>query len=194
MRSLRHGEETVLSWGSGAVTCRVVAAAGHYVLLKPERPVDPAYPPAGAASLTYLDGMVPMGWDGAVEAAAHEGELRFRADPGQHVPDRRSSVRIPLFATVQVTSRADPAGHAGQLLDVSAGGMRFRHRLHLAVGDLVRVRCTLTEGLVVDADAVVRGAEVGIAAVEFTTMHGSDAATIGAWTVDVLRSSINGRG
>ena len=194
MRSLRHGEETVLSWGAGAVTCRVVAAAGQYVLLKPERPVDPASPPAGAASLTYLDGMVPMGWDGDVEAGAHPGELRFRAGQGQHVPDRRSSVRLPVFATVQVTSRAEPAGHEGQLLDVSAGGMRFRHRLRLATGDLIRVRCALPDGITVDADAVVRGSEVGIAAVEFTAMHGTDAATIGAWTVHVLRSSISGEG
>jgi hypothetical protein len=194
MRSLRHGEETVLSWEAGAVTCRVVAVAGHYVLLQPERPVDPGSTPAGAASLTYLDGMVPMGWDGSVEAGAHSGELRFRAEPGRHAPDRRSSVRVPVLAAVQITSRAHPGGHEGRMLDVSAGGMRLRHGLKLAVGDLLRVRCMLPDGMLVDADAVVRGTEVGIAEVEFTAMHGTDAATIGRWTVEVLRSSMHGRG
>jgi hypothetical protein len=191
MRSLRQGEEAVVSWGDGAVTCRVVAAAGPYVLLRPERPVPDA---SGAASLTYLDGLVPMGWDGDVQAGAHPGELRFRADPSQHTPDRRSSVRVPVFATVQVTTREVPIGQAGQMLDVSAGGMRFRHRLRLHVGDLVRVRCALPEGMLVDADAVVRGAEVGIAAVAFTHMHGTDAATIGAWCVEILRNSLSGPG
>src|SRR5829696_2589114 len=152
MRSVRHGDEAVLFWASGTITCRVVAAAGPYVLLRPERPVDAT----GTASLTYLDGMVPMGWDGQVEAGAYRGELRFRATPGRQMPDRRSAVRVPVLATVQVTSHRDPGGHEARLLDVSAGGMRFRHGLRLEVGDLVRVRCSLPEGMLVDADGVVR--------------------------------------
>ena len=35
MRLLRHGEEAVLSWTTGTLTCHVVAAAGRYVLLAP---------------------------------------------------------------------------------------------------------------------------------------------------------------
>ena len=184
----------MLSWGAGAVTCRVVAAAGHYVLLKPERHFDARSKPSGTASLTYLDGMVPMGWDGEVEPGAHPGELRFRAGANQHAPDRRSSVRVPIFAAVRVVCNPSGEPHAGQLLDVSAGGLRFRHSMRLAVGDLVRVMCALPEGIVIDADGVVRASEVGIAAVEYTTMHGTPRDVVGRWTVDVLRSSISGQG
>ena len=142
MRPLRPGEATLLSWRGGAVQCRVVAAAGSYVLLRPARTT---LAPVGSCTLATLDGE-PAGWDGEVELALHPHELRFR------------------------------------------------HRLHLAVGDLVRVRCALPDGILVDADAVVRSAEAGIGAVEFTTMHGTDAATIGAWTVEVLRGSMRGTG
>jgi hypothetical protein len=193
MRLLRPGQDTVLSWRSGAVECRVVAAAGQFVLLRPERRDAVGAVPSGECSLTYLDGMVPMGWDGSVEAGGHPGELRFRVGAEDLAADRRSSVRVPLFATVKVTSAGREPVEA-QLLDVSAGGMRFRAPGRIPNGTPVRVRSTLHDGLVVDSDAVVRASDPGLTSVEFTAMHGADAQAIGAWTVSVLRASLAGHG
>ena len=193
MRPLRSGQETVLSWSSGAVECRVVAAAGAYVLLRPDRQFDAFSAPSGSASLTYLDGMVPMGWDGQVEDGGHPGELRFRVGDPSRQADRRSAIRIPVFATVRITVPGEGPG-TGQLLDVSAGGLRFRHSMVLPVGQLIRVLCALPDGMVVDSDAVVRSTEPGVAAVEFTTMHATDRETIGRWTVSVMRAALNGQG
>src|SRR4051794_37342270 len=99
MRPLRSGDEAQLGWNGGAVTCRVGAAAGAYVLLRPERGIAT---PDGPCSLPYLDGRIPMGWDGTVDAAAHPSELRFRVTDSGRVADRRSSVRIPVEAPVQL--------------------------------------------------------------------------------------------
>jgi hypothetical protein len=192
MRLLRPGQDTVLSWDSGAIECTVVAAAGHYVLLRPDARALLSEMPGGECSLTYLDGMVPMGWDGLVEFGGQPGELRFRVRAEDTAADRRSSVRVPLRATVEVEH---PDGTLeGAMMDVSAGGLRFRHQGRLPVGTLVRVRSSLHEGLEIDADAVVRMSEPGVTAVEFTVMHGSDGQAIGAWTVGILRASLAGRG
>ena len=193
MRLLRPGQDTVLSWPAGAVECRVVAAAGQFVLLRPERRDALGTVPDGTCSLTYLDGMVPMGWDGRVEAGAHPGELRFRVGDAGACADRRSSVRVPVFATVHVTSAGrEPLD--GQLLDVSAGGLRFRARGRIATGTALRVRTQLGDDLQIDADAVVRASEPGITSVEFTAMHAADGQEIGAWTVAVLRAALAGQG
>lgn len=192
MRLLRPGQETVLSWRSGAVECRVVAAAGHYILLRPQPAGPDSEPPTGSCSLTYLDGMVPMGWDGSVEAGAHPGELRFRVLENAQAADRRSTVRVPVFATVRVETGEEVLD--GRLIDVSAGGMRFRNPGRIPAGTLLRVHAELPEEIVVDADAVVRTSERGITSVEFTAMRGTDAHTIGAWTVAVLRASLTGQG
>lgn len=188
MRLLRPGQDTVLSWRSGAVECRVVASAGQFVLLRPEHRDALGTVPAGACSLTYLDGMVPMGWDGEVEHASHPGELRFRVDSTARA-DRRSSVRVPVFAAVHVTAAGrEPVD--GHLLDISAGGLRFRQPGRIEVGAAIRVTTTLADGLAIDADAVVRASEPGVTSVEFTAMHGADSQAIGAWTVAVLRASL----
>src|SRR4051794_41747714 len=102
MRLLRPGQDTVLSWRSGAVECRVVAAAGQFVLLRPERRDALGTVPSGACSLTYLDGMVPMGWDGQVEAGGPPGGLRVRVAPPRGPPPPPSSVPAPGFAGVPV--------------------------------------------------------------------------------------------
>jgi hypothetical protein len=192
MQPLRSGQEAVLSWRTGAVECRIVAAAGAFVLLRPERRLDPITSPNGPASLTYLDGMVPMGFDGDVQSGGEPGELRFRVTDPDRAADRRSSVRVPLFAAVALNTGEEVLN--GQLLDVSAGGMRFRHPGRLQPGQLVRLTCTLPGGMVIDADAAVRAAEQGVTSVEFTTMHGVDQQTLGRWTVNVLRSALNGQG
>ena len=192
MNSLRAGQETVLSWPSGAMDCRVIAAAGCYVLLRPGGSSGPEgrSMPGGACSLTYLDGMIPMGWDGVVEVGAYPGELRFRVTDVDRQADRRSAVRLPVSADVQVTVAADMS--IGQLLDVSAGGLRFRlGGERLERDTLVRVRCELPNGgPEVDAHGLVRTSEQGIASVEFTAMHGASAQAIGAWTVAMLRTSL----
>src|SRR6266508_5742653 len=102
MRPLRPGQDIVLSSKRGAVDCRVLAAAGRFVLLQPSRPggVELTSSFNGTSSLTYLDGMVPMGWDGEVELGNHPGELRFRIADGDRDADRRSAVRVPVFAQV----------------------------------------------------------------------------------------------
>jgi hypothetical protein len=192
MQHLRSGQEAVLSWRTGAAECRIVAAAGAFVLLRPERPLDPIISPTGAASLTFLDGMVPMGFDGDVQSGGEPGELRFRVTDPDRAADRRSSVRVPMFASVAVNTGEQVLN--GQLLDVSAGGMRFRHTGRLQPGQLIRLACTLPGGPVIDADAAVRGAEQGVTSVEFTTMHGVDQQTLGRWTVGVLRGALNGQG
>jgi hypothetical protein len=193
MRPLRPGQETVLSWRAGALECRVVAAAGQFVLLSPAPVTDPfARPPYGDCSLTYLDGLVPVGWDGAVEPGGHPGELRFRVRDAADAADRRSAVRIPVFADVQVA--ASDEVFDGPLLDVSAGGLRFRHKGRIAPGTVVRALAVLSESLVIDADAVVRASEPGVTSLEFTEMRGANAQAIGAWTVGVLRASVAGQG
>ena len=69
MRPLRPGQDTVLSWAEGAVDCRVVAAAGglRAAAARALRRPTSDRTPSGRCSLTYLDGMIPMGWDGTVE-------------------------------------------------------------------------------------------------------------------------------
>jgi PilZ domain len=191
MKPLRPGQDTVLSWSAGAIECRVVAAAGSFVLLRPDRSTGAV--PMGTSSLTFLDGMVPMGWDGSVEPGGHPGELRFRVREGDEAADRRSAVRVPVFADVSVTTAAGDSS-VGQLLDISAGGLRLRHRGGLEIGSLVRVRTTLADGLTVDADAVVRKTAPDVVSVEYTAMHAADGQAIGAWTVRILRASLSGQG
>jgi hypothetical protein len=192
MSTLRSGQEAVLSWRTGAVECRIVAAAGAFVLLRPERRLDPITSPNGAASLTYLDGMVPMGFDGDVQSGGEPGELRFRVTDPDRAADRRSAVRVPLFAAVRLNTGEEVLD--GQLLDVSAGGMRFRHTGRLQPGRMIRVLCALEEGIVVDADAAIRAAEQGVTSVEFVAMHGVDQQTLGRWTVGMLRRALTGQG
>jgi hypothetical protein len=190
MRPLRTGQEAVLSWSAGAIDCRVVAAAGSYVLLRPLSSMALMdEPPGGQCSLTYLDGMVPMGWDGQVEPASVPGELRFRTEAGVQA-DRRSSVRVPIFVDAVVHALGAPT--ECQVLDVSAGGMRLRTaKRRFAVGSVVHIRAQLPNaGPAVDADAVVRQSEPGVAAVEFTNLRADVAREIGAWTVERLRASL----
>ena len=188
---IRPGQDIVLSSSDGAVDCRVVAAAGFYVLLRPVKPRDVEFASTFSgrrSSLTYLDGKVPAGVDGAVEAGTRPGELRFRVEESV---DRRTSVRVPVYA--QVVARL-PSGEPihGQMLDVSAGGLRFRHttRLRVASGTPVRVRTELSDDVVVDADGIVRTAIAGVISVEFTRMHGATGADIGRWSVNVLRDHL----
>ena len=181
----------MLSWPSGAMDCRVIAAAGAYVLLRPSGSAGPNGHslPEGECSLTFLDGMIPMGWDGMVELSSFQGELRFKVLDAGCEADRRSAVRLPVFAAVNVT--VDDRTMTGQMLDVSAGGLRCRlsGERH-AIGRLVHVAFELPQGgPAVSADAVVRASEPGIVSVEFSHMHSSSAADIGAWTVAMLRSS-----
>jgi hypothetical protein len=187
MHLLHPGQDTVLSWNAGAVECKVVAAAGEYVLLRPDTAPYPENLPCGPASLTYLEGYVPMGWDGQAEPGTAPGELRFRVGGGT-AADRRGSVRVPLSAPLRVTVVDEII--SAELLDISAGGARFRCRPRLAAGTQVRVYGTLPGDLVLDADAVVRASQPGIASVQFTALRGVDAAGIGAWSVGVLRSAL----
>jgi hypothetical protein len=191
MHRLRPGQDIVLSWRAGAVECRVIAAAGRFVLLRADRDADPAAPPpAGSCSLTYLEGMVPMGWDGSVEPGGHPGELRFRVSDQERSADRRSAVRVPVAADVRLEHGPDVI--EGRLLDVSAGGLRVRHPGRIPAGSPVHLRAELPGGLVIDAAAVVRTSEPGISSVEFTALHAADAQAIGAWTVQVMRAALAG--
>lgn len=191
MRPLRPGQDAVLSWPAGAVDCRVVAAAGSFVLLRPERVRDGL--PQGTCSLTYLDGMIPVGWDGMVELGSEPGELRFRVDQTSLPADRRSSVRLPVSADVEVIVGGEPV-HC-QMLDVSAGGMRFRSNRRFAPETPMQVRCTLPgDGPAIDADAVVRASDPGTTAVEFTAFRSGGFQVIGSWTVSRLRASLSGQG
>jgi hypothetical protein len=192
MRPLRPGEEIVLSSDDGAVDCRVIAAAGRYVLLQPIGELGLAFF-CGRSSLTFLDGMVPMGWDGTVEAGSRDGELRFCVDAVAVGADRRGSVRLPLVTPVVATPAAGAPIH-GQTVDVSAGGLRFRHAGRLEGRPRLRVRCELPGGLSVDADAVVRTVEPGVASVEFVDLDPAQARRIGEWTVNVLRAHLRASG
>jgi PilZ domain len=192
---IRSGQEIVLSSMDGAVDCRVVAAAGYYVLLRPSKPRDVEFASTFSgrrSSLTFLDGMIPTGVDGAVEAGVRPGELRFHVE---EEVDRRTAVRVPVYA--QVVARL-PSGEPihGQVLDVSAGGLRFRHssRLRVAAGTPVRVRSDLPMGLTIDAEGVVRMAIAGVISIEFSSMHANTAAEIGRWSVNVLRAHLGGGG
>jgi hypothetical protein len=185
MRPLRPGEATLLSWRGGAVECRVVAAAGSYVLLRPTRIT---LAPVGSCTLSTLHGD-PAAWDGDVELAPHPHELRFRVADATRPPDRRSSVRVSVHADAEV---AGPGGAIDQveLLDISAGGMRFRRSGHLSEGTPVRVHARLPGGPVIEADAVVRVSDPDACGVAFTELRGATAADIGAWTVEVLRAAL----
>jgi hypothetical protein len=195
MRPLQLGQDVVLSWPGGAADCRILAAAGRYVLVTPNRPED--FVPAGQldrCTLTYLDGMVPVGWDGSVQLGGRPGELRFRVEDFERPADRRSTVRVPVFATADVT--VDGLGEMeAAVLDVSAGGMRLRHAGELMPGTRLSLRAQF-EGAgtcFIVADAVVRTAQPGISSVEFTAMHAATADQVGAWTVAVLRAALAGR-
>jgi hypothetical protein len=189
MSPLRTGQDIVLSWGSGATDCRVVAAAGSFVLLRPERAAKLLDGVPGPCTLTFLDGMVPMGWDGNVEFGTEAGELRFRVGDDERGADRRSSVRLPIFASVEVT--AEGRTYSAQMLDVSAGGMRYRGPARPQVGAILRVRTDLPNGPTVDAEAVVRLSEPGgVVAVEYTGFHTGSPQEIGGWTVTQLRRTL----
>ncbi len=194
MRALRPGQDVVVSWPAGAIDCRVVASAGAFVLVRPERIMAMIQElPTGKCALTFLDGMIPMGWDGMIEYGSQPGELRFCVDGDLASADRRSSVRLPIFAEVAVTVAEEVLG--GHVLDVSAGGMRFRVPGRLELGAQVHVRVALPgDGPVIEADAIVRASERGIAAVEFTELHNATQQEIGAWTVGQLRSALAGHG
>jgi hypothetical protein len=181
MRPLRPGDEAQVQWSDGTLDCRVLAAAGLYVLLRPLRAVTA---PMGACALTYVDGMVPVGWDGWLEAGSRPDELRFRVTDAR-VADRRNSVRIPVSVPVRVVADGTEAG--GEVLDVSAGGMRLRRTGRIAAGTTIQIHAEIPGGPVIDADAIVRASEPGICAVEYVAMRGASSADIGAWTVDVLR-------
>jgi hypothetical protein len=146
-------------------------------------------PPPGTCSLTYLDGYVPMGWDGVVDAGGHPSELRFRVTDSGRVADRRSSVRVPVAEMWAQVSDGETAVTA-RVLDVSAGGMRVRRGGWLEKGTVVRVRAELPGGPVIDADAVVRGTEPGICSLEYVAHRGAGAAEIGGWAVDALRHAL----
>ena len=188
---LRPGQEIVLSSLDGAVDCRVVAAAGEYVLLRPVKPNDVllAVTFSGVSSLTFLDGMVPVGVDGAVEPGGLDGEIRFHV---HEKVDRRSSVRVPVFAdSVARLPNSEPL--PGTVIDISAGGLRFRHqeRRRVMAGTAIRVYCKLPGDLELDADGIVRSSLAGVVSVQFTRMNGVSSADIGRWTVDVLRAHLN---
>ncbi len=191
MGPLRTGQDIVLSWSSGAIDCQVVAAAGAFVLLRPQRPGTVLDDFPGPATLTFLDGMIPMGWDGHAEFGAEPGELRFRVREGATGSDRRSSVRLPILASAEV--EADGRSYAAQMLDISAGGMRYRAPVRAAVGSSVRIRATLPgHGPDLDVDAIVRLSEPGgVVAVEFTGFHVGSTHEIGAWTVTQLRRTLS---
>jgi hypothetical protein len=179
MRPLRPGEETRLQWRGGAVECRVIAAAGSFVLLRPARIT---LAPVGACTLSTL-GDRPVNRHGDVTLAPHPHELRFRVTSG--VPaDRRTSVRVPVSVPVEVTD--DAGSLEAELLDVSAGGMRFRRTGRLPAGTFVHVRAELPDGPVVDGDAVVRACDAESCAVQFPAPR----ADVGTWTVDRLRSEV----
>lgn len=193
MLTVRPGQDTVLSWPAGAVDCRVVAAAGAFVLLQAERfATTTTDPPRGRCALTFLDGMVAMGWDGTVVPGQTDGELRFRILDGHGAADRRSSVRLPHFA--DLTATVNGQSFAVQMLDVSAGGTRFLAPMQFETDSPVHVRSQLAEGLVLDADGIIRTSEPTITAIEFTALHEASAQEIGAWTVDRLRASLSGQG
>jgi hypothetical protein len=171
------------------VECRVIAAAGQYVLLYLERFGARANEaPHGECSLTYLDGVVPMGWDGSVESGTERREVRFKVTEAGAAPDRRRSVRLPVSAPVDV--QVGNENFAGRSLDVSAGGMRLRHPGTLAVGATMHLRLRLPDGPLLDADAVVRKSERGLCSVEFTQVHSTTAQEIGVWTVASLRAAL----
>lgn len=189
MKSLRLGQDVVLSWPSGAADCRVIASAGGFVLLRPERVNDLQDGIPGPCTLTFLDGMIPMGWDGQIEFGAEAGELRFRLDNPASGAERRSSVRLPVFVEVMVATGDSEL--RGQMLDLSAGGMRFRGTGRHEVGSLVRVFTQLPNGPALDAHGSVRMSDPGgVVAIEFTAFHVGSAQEIGAWTVGQLRLAL----
>jgi hypothetical protein len=188
---IRPGQEIVLSSNDGAVDCHVIAAAGYYVLLRASKPGDIEFASTFAgrrSSLTYLDGRVPTGVDGAVEAGKNWDELRFRVE---EEVDRRTSVRVPVYAKIVARLPGGQSVH-GTVLDVSAGGLRMRHgaKLRVPSGTPMRVRTELPGGLILDSDAVIRTAMAGVISAEFTRMHGASKADIGAWGVDILRKHL----
>jgi hypothetical protein len=190
MPQLRTGQDIVLAWPSGSTDCRVVAAAGAFVLLRPVRTGSLLDGIPGPCTLTFLDGMIPMGWEGTVEFGSEPGELRFRLAESETPAERRSAVRLPIFAQVEVTTDGQVA--TAQMLDVSATGLRCRGVGHIVVGSTIRVRVQVPSGPLIDADAVVRLSEPGgVVAVEFTTFHTCSAAEIGSWTVGQLRQSLS---
>jgi hypothetical protein len=191
MGHLRSADPVELSWRDGTVACRVVAVAGAFVLLRPDRA---AAVPEGDCSLIFLDGKVPMGWDGVVHAASHPSELCFRVSGDDSVADRRVAVRVPVSVPVDVTlldgSDEEGVPVLGEAIDVSAGGMRLRRRGRVPRGAEVHVLSRLPRGLLIDAEAVVRASEPGICSVEYTHMRAATSADVGAWTVDTLRSTL----
>jgi hypothetical protein len=190
MRPLRPGQDIVLSSNEGAVDCRVVAAAGRYILLQPAKPGDLHLQYfQGTSWLTYLDGMIPMGWDGTVETGSRPGELRFCVAESNRAADRRSTVRLPIFAQIVARAATGDPIH-GHVLDVSAGGLRFRHPGFLESGTPLRIRAELPGGMVIDAETVARTVEKGVTSIEFLQMYGATQAEIGEWTVNVLRSHL----
>lgn len=193
MPTVRPGQDTVLSWSSGAVDCRVVAAAGAFVLLSPGRfNAQSTRVPVGRCGLTFVDGIIPVGWDGTVELGSAHGEWRFQVAADSGEADRRTSVRLPHFVDITV---GGPGGDQRcLLLDISAGGARFRSAVRLAVGSSVRLRGALDDTFVLDAEGIVRTSEPSIAAVEFTHLHGITTQQLGAWTVSRLRASLVGHG
>lgn len=187
--ALRPGQDLVISFPEVTADCQVIAAAGAFVLVRAARADRLIEAVPGDCTLTFLDGMVPTGWDGTAVWGSEPGELRFHVADDAGATDRRSSVRLPIFAEVMVAS-ADTEVR-GQVLDVSAGGMRFRGTGRHVLGETLRVHVQLPGGPVIDAHGVVRLCEQsGVTAIEFTAFHAGSAQAVGAWTVARLRQAL----
>ncbi|MEA2125543.1 MAG: PilZ domain [Solirubrobacteraceae bacterium] len=192
MSTLSPGQDVVISWSSGATDCQVIAAAGAFVLLRPDPTGSVLDAIPGACTLTFLDGMIPMGWDGTIHFGSEPGELRFQVSDSSRAADRRSAVRLPIFADVDVTIEGRTS--RAQMLDISATGMRFRGPNRPRLGETISVRVQLPGGPAVDADGIVRLSEPGaVIAVEFTALRVGTVREIGAWTVAQLRQSLTAR-
>jgi hypothetical protein len=189
MHSLRSGQEAVLSWPEGSISCRIIAVAGRFVLLKPERDDPFSSRPHGFCSLTYLDGVIPMGFDGDVQPAAFPGEFRFQVAEREQAAERRATARVAADGPVWIVAGEEVV--TGRLLDLSAGGARFRHASRIGgPGSRVRMIAELPDGPRVDAECIVCAAEVGVSSVRFEQLHDASAADIGAWTINELRRSL----
>jgi hypothetical protein len=191
MRHLEPGQEVVLASADAAIDGRVIAVAGRYVLIHRDHGPDVEQDDAWSnATLTYLEGLLPMTCDGSVYPGARPEEVRFFTAYGTPVVERRGDVRVPVASSIALSTHSGSTLH-GQLIDLSAGGLRMRHSGRLMRGIQVRVRVELPN-LVIDADAVTHRVELGGTTLRFTRFHAGSSPQISEWAVALLRSHVAG--
>lgn len=175
--------------GGQTFPCLVVAVAGTWVLLAAaDRTAQlPAWID-GDVYLVFFESVYPIRLRGRVEPGRVPGELRFTtvSSIGHH-PEPREAPRVNVTLSASILT-ADGHMIDGEVLDISAGGLKLRYHESLAAGATARVRLQLLDGPLIDVDVEVANLRPGSSSVRFLHFRAGSAQEVAEWCMDHLRA------